>query len=253
MCRKSVKARAMVPYALFPALCLVDLGCIHKELKAVQLKTLNKERAEMITGKWLDTGRIPSFAEVANDERILIPASLDEGSLPLQIRPLGDVVPTVEELDAVLAASCRVLGQPTKYVLTYRPAEKKHGLHSALQRWMAKAVYGNRKSRIRGRAVVALHSDAATSDILCALLQAAHLRRLPYRADLTAEQARSWAMEESLRRAVRDQQSFMRAASSEGWITKTVLLSSAERATFHVDGGMQALAKACQETVGSRR
>ena len=35
----------------------------------------------------------------------------------------------------------------------------------------------------------------------------------------------------------------MRDVSSMGWQTNKVLLSSSEKVTFHVDGGMEALAK----------
>lgn len=39
------RARAMLPFAMYPLLAAADLSCIHAELKCVQLKTINKVRA----------------------------------------------------------------------------------------------------------------------------------------------------------------------------------------------------------------
>jgi hypothetical protein len=41
-----------------------DLVCIWRELKAVQLRSLNRERAEMVIERWLLRGAPPSSAEV---------------------------------------------------------------------------------------------------------------------------------------------------------------------------------------------
>jgi hypothetical protein len=57
--------RAHVP--LFNRLCAYPLPPsphAGRELKSVQLKTLNTERAEMVTDAWLRTGRVPTAAEV---------------------------------------------------------------------------------------------------------------------------------------------------------------------------------------------
>jgi hypothetical protein len=43
------------------------LTCCCRELKSVQLKTLNTERAEMVTDAWLRTGTVPTAAEVGAD------------------------------------------------------------------------------------------------------------------------------------------------------------------------------------------
>lgn len=41
-----------------------DLTCIWHELKAVQLRTLNRERAEMVIERWMQRGEVPDAAEV---------------------------------------------------------------------------------------------------------------------------------------------------------------------------------------------
>ena len=71
------------------------------------------------------------------------------------------------------------------------------------------------------------------------MLQVAHLRHLPFRADLDADAARRWALEESASRAAADVDAFMAELTRAGWQHQKVLLSSAERAPFAVEGGAE--------------
>ena len=50
--------RMMLPLVAFPICGLGDLFCIYHELKAVQLRTLNRERGEMIAEKWLEEKQV---------------------------------------------------------------------------------------------------------------------------------------------------------------------------------------------------
>lgn len=50
--------RMMLPLIAFPICGLMDLFCIYHELKAVQLRTLNRERAEMIAERWISDGEV---------------------------------------------------------------------------------------------------------------------------------------------------------------------------------------------------
>jgi len=59
----------------------------------------------------------------------------------------------------------------------------------------------------------------------------AHLRRLPFCKDLTVEQARTWGMVESLRRAKKDLPMFVSDLKRQGWQINKLLLSSAEKVT----------------------
>ncbi len=47
-----------------------DLTCIWHELKAVQLRTLNRERAEMVIERWVRRGTAPDAAEVGVVRRL---------------------------------------------------------------------------------------------------------------------------------------------------------------------------------------
>ena len=48
----------MLPLVAFPICGLLDLFCIYHELKAVQLRSLNRERAEMVAQHWLEQGKV---------------------------------------------------------------------------------------------------------------------------------------------------------------------------------------------------
>jgi hypothetical protein len=49
---------------LFPLLTLGDLHAISRELKAVELKTINTERAELIANHWIRQHSVPSTSQV---------------------------------------------------------------------------------------------------------------------------------------------------------------------------------------------
>jgi len=57
--------RMMLPLVAFPICGIMDLFCIYNELKAVQLRSLNRERAEMVAEHWLETGKVHVLSWVA--------------------------------------------------------------------------------------------------------------------------------------------------------------------------------------------
>jgi hypothetical protein len=127
-----------------------------------------------------------------------------------------------------------------------RGAQECNTVSNQLGRW-AHGLTSKKKRGVsekwRGQALLALQDGYAADDVLTALLQVAHLRRVPFRRDLSASQARQWALEESLWRAVKDFPRFKAALDTQGWQSKQVLLSSAEQVTFKVEGGLDALSK----------
>ncbi|KAJ9525557.1 hypothetical protein QJQ45_003083 [Haematococcus lacustris] len=60
---KNLKTPALLPLLAFPLLASGDLYSIYRELKSVQLYTLNRERAEIIAAAWLSERRVPLAAE----------------------------------------------------------------------------------------------------------------------------------------------------------------------------------------------
>lgn len=58
-------ARRLLPLALFPVLACGDLWAIYSELRSIHLRTLNKERAEIIVQHWLREGAVPTPRQVS--------------------------------------------------------------------------------------------------------------------------------------------------------------------------------------------
>eukprot|EP00882_Tetradesmus_deserticola_P031372 GHRQ01035474.1.p1 GENE.GHRQ01035474.1~~GHRQ01035474.1.p1 ORF type:complete len:440 (+),score=177.05 GHRQ01035474.1:535-1854(+) len=56
--RHQESRRMLLPLVAFPLCGIGDLFCIYHELKAVQLRSLNRERAEMVAEHWLQQGRV---------------------------------------------------------------------------------------------------------------------------------------------------------------------------------------------------
>ena len=63
-------ARLIIPFVAFITLATMDLYCIYRELKAVQLTTINKERAEIIADHWINHGSVPGTKYVSAAERL---------------------------------------------------------------------------------------------------------------------------------------------------------------------------------------
>ena len=124
--------------------------------------------------------------------------------LPLRIGALRDAARSGDELMRLLSTpSARGCG----YVLSLHPPA-------------------------RPVARLALQAGATSSQIVQALLQVGHLRRLPARPELGEEERAAWALGESYRLAQRDREPFLRALRAERWQTDNFLLSSAERKPY---------------------
>jgi glutamate N-acetyltransferase/amino-acid N-acetyltransferase len=242
----SANARLILPLVAFVPLAAADLYCIYRELKATQLKTINRERGEIVAELFVKNGDVPSFKTVADAERLFIPARLDESTLPLRVTGLAEACPTARTLADALRDD-----PTTPYVLAYLfPSEtkrKKKAFADVVARASA-AVMGfltkntkntkkkKQKERMKGHATLALATHATSRDVMQAVLQVAHLRALPFRKDLDKEAAREWALGESRARAERDVDAFEAQLFQNGWLAGKVLLSSAERAPYRVAG-----------------
>ena len=104
----SANARLILPLVAFVPLAAADLYCIYRELKATQLKTINRERGEIVAELFVKNGRVPSFKTVADAERLFIPARLDESTLPLRVTGLAEACPTAHTLADALRGKVSV-------------------------------------------------------------------------------------------------------------------------------------------------
>ena len=214
-----------VPLALFPILASIDLVSIHKQLKSVQLRTVNKERAEIIAEAFVREKSVASQLEVAEKERLLFPARLDASALPLRVTSLGIACST---LDFLASAFKDDVHRP--YVLSYEPYVQKKG------NILSRIFMRDRKPlKYKGRALLALSNRATSKDVLQGILQVAHIRNLPFRKDLNEKEAYDWAVSESSRRAKAEVNKFYNQIISNGWQANMILLSSNERMPYFLD------------------
>ena len=214
-----------VPLALFPILASIDLVSIHKQLKSVQLRTVNKERAEIIAEAFVREKSVASQLEVAEKERLLFPARLDASALPLRVTSLGIACST---LDSLASAFKDDVHRP--YVLSYEPYVQKKG------NILSRIFMRDRKQlKYKGRALLALSNRATSKDVLQGILQVAHIRNLPFRKDLNEKEAYDWAISESSRRAKAEVNKFYNQIMSNGWQANMILLSSNERMPYFLD------------------
>jgi hypothetical protein len=221
----SLALQRAVPLALFPILASIDLVSIHKQLKSVQLRTVNKERAEIIAEAFVREKTLATQLQVAEKERLLFPARLDASALPLRVTSLGNAC---SSLDALASAFKDDVRRP--YVLSYEPYVQKKG------NILSRIFMRDRKPlKYKGRALLALSHRATSKDVLQGILQVAHIRNLPFRKDLNEKEAYDWAVSESSRRAKADVNKFYNQIVSNGWQANLILLSSNERMPYFLD------------------
>ena len=221
----SLALQRAVPLALFPILASIDLVSIHKQLKSVQLRTVNKERAEIIAEAFVREKKLATQLQVAEKERLLFPARLDASALPLRVTSLGNACST---LDALASAFKDDVHRP--YVLSYEPYVQKR------RTVLSEIFMRDRKPlKYKGRALLALSHCATSKDVLQGILQVAHIRNLPFRKDLNEKEAYDWAVSESSRRAKADVNAFHNQIVSNGWQANLILLSSNERMPYFLD------------------
>ncbi|KAK2080532.1 hypothetical protein QBZ16_000385 [Prototheca wickerhamii] len=145
--RGSERAQRVLPLALFPVLAAGDLASIYFEMKAIHLRSLNRERAEILADHWLGAGASLTPAQVSRAERLLLPPRLDGSALRLSIGALEAGVEGAEDVRAL------VRHRPP-YFLKVAP-----------------------RAGGRAHAHLALSAEAEARDVLAAVLQTAILRR----------------------------------------------------------------------------
>ncbi|KFM29313.1 UPF0420 protein [Auxenochlorella protothecoides] len=192
--RASEPARSALPLVMFPLLVIGDLTSIYQEMRSIHLRSLNRERAEILAASWLDHAMILTPQQVSRAERLLFAPAIDCGPLPLEIGGLESCIRSSSELEALLGKEGRLrLAGP-------------------------------------GSIHVALRSDASARDALQAVVQAALLRRRgAFRPAAEAGDCDVAAAAEQARVALAP---FLSALEGEGWQTDSFLLSRGEKARY---------------------
>ena len=234
----AVPATAALPLIFLPMLAVGDLTSIYHELKAVHLRTLNRERAELATEGWLESGRVavPSAEAVAQAEPLVAPLSVGGGRLPLRLTTVEDAAGlTPAALEAALARHARdrfiVVRTPPPKSTSFLPKPLAVGLERA----------GLVPGAATGGLAAIMRTDATPDDVLAAVLVAAHAREVVDGEDKEgggkpAPGAPDPLLESATRAARKDVPRLLKALKQQGWQAAPFLLSPRERGGFVVLG-----------------
>ena len=143
----SIGFRNALPIVSFPILAAIDLCCVSVELRSIQLRTLNRDRAQIVAARWVSDASVPSTSHVSRLDNMFFRDYAPEGAWPLRILPLDQVAGDVGHLYELLSHF-----EGLNYVLAPAPAT--------------------------GKLAVAFSGDATKEDMLRAVLHAAYFRKL---------------------------------------------------------------------------
>ncbi len=189
----------MLPLIMFPVLIPGDLYSIYQELRSVHLRTLNKERAELLAAAYLEGQRVLTPEAVSKMERFVMPSVTSSGATPLEIRGLDGRVLSEEDAQ--------------RFQNDCRGSAKSRGC-----RYFLSAASTRRKQQY----TASLRADCTSKDILQVVLTMAYLRR------------DGEGLESAERLARRHVGAFVRGLNECGWQCDPFTLSKTERMFYNV-------------------
>lgn len=138
--RHSDSARRLLPLVAFPFLVGGDLIAISNELRSIHLRTLNKERAEILAAEFVATGHVATPEDVSAKERLILPPACSLGVLPLTFGGLETVLTTGEDVKNFLNTT---IGQDGGTA----PAAAEKGERRRERRGIVSLLFGDSTSR----------------------------------------------------------------------------------------------------------
>ncbi len=204
-----------------------------QQLSSIQLRTLNKERSEILAAAYVHDGSILTPGQVSRKETLLLPPALESGCMPMRIRALEEVVHTPEELSQLLQAYrgerylMSVHGggvwkrQRTSVNVSLREdAEADDIMQAVLQvgRWCGDGACGR-------WCIILTHTQIYVV-CMCRVTQAAYVRRAAGGQQGVATQA---VIDSARVQAKREVRTLLKRLEASGWQTSTFSLSGAER------------------------
>ncbi|KAG1673256.1 hypothetical protein FOA52_002536 [Chlamydomonas sp. UWO 241] len=208
--RNSERARMVVPLLAFPLLAAADIWSVYHEIKAIQLKVLNRERAEMVADRWLAEGarHMPTAAQISADERLLLPQDICGGFMPLAITSVDQLVRSPSDLPPLRPYDRELYLMAMQLPVDHASTSSAQPASINGQSAAAAARGGGFRAPWapppQPQLCMCLNEDATSADIFKAVLEATHLRRA-LRAQLEAKLGRQ------LPEAVRDGGAVVRA------------------------------------------
>ncbi len=264
--RNSESARRLLPLIAFPFLAGGDLMAISNELRSIHLRTLNKERAEIIAAEFVSTGKVATPENVSAKERLILPPACSLGVLPLSFGGLEQVLTTGEEVEKFLTSTSTAAAdgagsssnenssfldfsnqKKQKYALkVVLPSSRQDGVSSPsnlLTKESGNSVplfkgpylfqvlsdmqeWAGCGRKARGAVHAALRTDASPEDVLEIILKTAKLRR---KIQISQEERKNSNVVDSVDVPPQELTQFVKKLSEAGWQVAPFMLSSAEK------------------------
>lgn len=193
--------------AAFVTVSLAHLFSVYREIKGIQLSTLNRQRAHMLIKHYLESGKVPNLREGNQYERILNRPWLDSLHAPnidLGAR-LHECAPDAEALQYLLR-----MYKNERYLFTYEDTRLK----------------------------IVLRNDAKSLDCLKAFMQADYFWRR-YKDQGVRENRNRDLVEEAYRFTNSHFDRFARESEQKGWLINSVLLRPIGRRASWNNSGPQ--------------
>lgn len=224
---------------MYPICLVADMIFIFHELKSIHLRTLNRERAEMLADHFVTAGTVQLPSEISRRERVFFASDFDRSGVAVRFKPIHKLFDTNAALEAA-AAACQ-----GGFVLKL--------CRSGGVRRRRKGGRGNWLSVRRGDCFlgIALHKEATQLQILASVLAACSARRrlqaLPsrdgdsgspagpadwwHKGGKVTEQAQA-CLEQGIEYGLRHVRELSEVLRDQGWIVSVFMLGMAERARF---------------------
>jgi len=150
----SPKLRMALPVLSFPILAAMDVLLVHRELRAIDLRTLNRDRSQLLASHWVHNNREAlCLADVSKRDNMTFLPFSPEGDWPLKVRPLSDAVTDADSLFSYLS-------------------------HYGSERYMLIPTSVKDQVKKNKELVLACSASAEERDLLKGILQASYFRML---------------------------------------------------------------------------
>ncbi|KAH9663380.1 protein root UVB sensitive 4 [Citrus sinensis] len=220
--KNNQRLQAGLPFVVYPIFSAIDLLGIYQALKHVHLQTLTKDRLEIILDKWIESGHVPSPAEVSKDEGIDFLWSKGRQMWPIRI---GCINPKGQIPKLSMMAMQSLSGEDYYFMCM-----------EIFCRGLA------RKGQLG--ILLCLREGASSTDIILGMLQACYVRKalqlsswwmnMVVAGDVSDLVLNEWFKlnEDSKQCAKRDMCLLNEQMSGLGWAMKNILLSTQERVQY---------------------
>ncbi|XP_062102250.1 protein root UVB sensitive 4 isoform X2 [Humulus lupulus] len=218
--KNNQRLQAGLPFIVYPIFSAIDLFGIYQELKHVHLQTLTKDRLEVILNTWVESGYVPSPAEVSKLEGIDFPWTKGKDLWPIRIGCLNPK----DHFSKMSMVAMQSLSSAEYYFISMET------FHSRMPR------------RVQQGIIICLREGATTGNVIMGLLQACYIRKALHlnksrwekileASDLPESVLNEWLklLKECKVRAQDDLCLLNAQMKGLGWTMKNILLSTQEQ------------------------